>query len=100
MAERIEGDVLHAIPPEQLDEYELEPELRELAASRHVLVCRRGGHPSVFGLLWAYIRRNPIEPVTVVTDQASEEGDSVSLVAEETRLAGVYTTETDGCGKL
>lgn len=99
MSETIEGDVLHAIPPGELDDHEVEPELRELAESHYVLVCRRGGHPSVFGLLWAYIRRDPIEAVTVVTDQPAEEGDTVSLVVEETRLVGVYATESVGTGR-
>lgn len=93
MSETIEGDVLHAIPPEEVGEHELEPELQALAEARYVLVCRRGGHPSIFGLLWAYLRRDPIEAVTVVTEQAAEEGDSVSLTVEETAMAGVYTTE-------
>lgn len=92
MSERIEGDVLHAIPPEELGEHELEPELRRLAESNYVVVCRRGGHPSIFGLLWAYIRRDPIEAVTIITDQPAEEGDSIAVTAEETAMAGVYTT--------
>lgn len=93
MSETIEGDVLHVIPPEEVGEHDLEPELAALAEARYVLVCRRGGHPSIFGLLWAYLRRDPIEAVTVVTEQAAEEGDSVSLTVEETAMAGVYTTE-------
>lgn len=93
MSETIEGDVLHAIPPEEVGEHDLEPELQRLAEARYVLVCRRGGHPTIFGLLWAYLRRDPIEAVTIVTEQAAEEGDSVSLTVEETAMAGVYTTE-------
>lgn len=93
MSETIEGDVLHAIPPEEVGEHDLEPELQKLAEARYVLVCRRGGHPTIFGLLWAYLRRDPIEAVTIVTEQAAEEGDSVSLTVEETAMAGVYTTE-------
>jgi hypothetical protein len=99
MTETLEGEVLHAIPPDELGDHALEPELQAMAESRYVLVCRRGGHPSIFGLLWAYIRGNPIEAVTVITDQPSTEGDSVSLVVEETRLVGVYTTETGGDGR-
>lgn len=90
MTETIEGDVLHAIPPEAVDQHDLEPELTALAESRYVLVCRRGGHPSIFGLLWAYIRRDPIEPVTIVTSEAAEEGDSIAVTVEETSMAGVY----------
>jgi len=92
MTQRIKGDVLHAIPPDELGDHELEPELRRLAESKYVLVCRRGGHPSIFGLLWAYLRRDPIEAVTVVTEQPAEEGDSIAVTAEETAIAGVYTT--------
>lgn len=90
MTERIEGDVLHAIPPDELGEHDLEPELQSLAADQYVLVCRRGGHPSILELAWAFISRDPIEAVTVVTDAAAEEGDSISVVAEETTMAGVY----------
>ena len=90
MTERIEGDVLHAIPPEEIGEHDLEPELRTMAESQYVLVCRRGGHPSLFALAWALLRRKPIEAVTIVTDEAAEEGDSVSVVVEETTMAGVY----------
>lgn len=93
MSETIEGDVLHVIPPEEVGEHEMEPQLQSLAEARYVLVCRRGGHPSIFGLLWAYLKRDPIEAVTVVTEQAAEEGDSISLTVEETAMTGVYTTE-------
>lgn len=90
MTERIEGEVLYAIPPEELGEHDLEPDLQSLAGSRHVLVCRRGGHPSLLRLLWAFLRRDPIEPVTVVARDAATEGDAVSLTVEETSLSGVY----------
>ena len=89
MTETIEGDVLHAIPPEEVGEHDLEPELQELATGRYVLVCRRGGHPSLFALLWAFIRRKPLEAVTVVADEPAAEGDSVSLVVEETTMTAV-----------
>lgn len=92
MTETIEGDVLHAIPPEEVGEHDLEPELVAMAEARYVLVCRRGGHPSIFGLLWAYIRGNPIEAVTIMTDQSADEGDSISVTVEETGMAGVYRT--------
>lgn len=92
MTETFEGDVLHAIPPEEVGDHDLEPELQTLAEAQYVLVCRRGGHPSIFGLLWAYIRGNPLEAVTIVTDQPAEEGDSISVTVEETAMAGVYRT--------
>ncbi|MFW5948346.1 MAG: DUF7526 family protein [Halolamina sp.] len=90
VSERIEGEVIHAIPPEEVGEHDLEPELRSLAVGKHVLVCRRGGHPSVFELAWAMLRRRPIQPVTLVTDHAAAEGDAVDVTVEETSIAGVY----------
>ena len=96
MTETITGEVLHAIPPEELDEHDLEPALRELAESRHVLVLRRGGHPSILELLWAFLSRTPIEAVTVVTDRPATEDDELTLTVEETELAGVYVAATPG----
>jgi hypothetical protein len=92
MTETIQGQVLHVIPPDELDEHDLTPGLRELAESRYVLVLRRGGHPSLLELVGAFIRRDPIEAVTVVTDQRVEEDDEVSLTVEATDIAGVYVT--------
>ncbi|POG54635.1 DUF7526 family protein [Haloferax marisrubri] len=90
MTETIRGDVLHAIPPDELDEEDLSPELRELADSRHVLVVRKGGHPSILDLIWAFVRRDPIEAVTVVADRPAEEDEEVTLTVEETAMPGVY----------
>jgi hypothetical protein len=92
MTETIEGEVLHVIPPDELGDHDLEPELQELAASRYVLVVRKGGHPSILALVSAFLRRDPIEAVTVVTDQRVEEREEVSLTVEQTEMAGVYTT--------
>ncbi|RDZ65063.1 hypothetical protein C5B90_01475 [Haloferax sp. Atlit-12N] len=92
MTETIRGDVLHAIPPDELDEEDLSPELRALADSRHVLVVRKGGHPSILDLIWAFVRRDPIEAVTVVTDRPAEEDEEVTLTVEETDMPGVYVT--------
>ncbi|WP_136601378.1 DUF7526 family protein [Salinigranum halophilum] len=92
MTETIKGAVLHAIPPDELDEHDLEPRLRALADSRYVVVLRRGGHPSLLALISAFIRRDPIEAVTVVTDRRLEEDDEVTLTVEQTELAGVYVT--------
>ncbi|CQR50328.1 MULTISPECIES: DUF7526 family protein [Haloferax] len=90
MTETIRGDVLHAIPPDELDDEELSPELRALAESRHVLVVRKGGHPSILDLVWAFVRRDPIEAVTVVTDRRVGEDEEVTLTVEETDMPGVY----------
>jgi hypothetical protein len=96
MVETIQGDVLHAIPPDELDEHDLTPGLQELAESRYVLVLRRGGHPSILDLIWAFIRRSPIEAVTVVTDRRVEEDEAVTLTVEETEMSGVYVTADAG----
>ena len=90
MTETIHGDVLHVIPPDELESQDLEPELRELADSRYVVVLRRGGHPSILDLVWAFVTRNPIEAVTVVTDQRLEEDDEVTLTVDTTEMTGVY----------
>jgi hypothetical protein len=92
VTETIRGDVLHVVPPDELDDQDLEPGLRELAESRYVLVLRRGGHPSILDLIWAFLRRSPIEAVTVVTDRRVEEGEEVTLSVEETAMPGVYVT--------
>lgn len=90
MTETIHGDVLHVISPDELESQELEPELRELAESRYVVVLRRGGHPSILDLVWAFVTRNPIEAVTVVTDQRLDEDEEVTLTVDTTEMTGVY----------
>ncbi|SDX83370.1 DUF7526 family protein [Halobellus clavatus] len=94
MSETVRGEVLHVVTPEEAADHELEPALEELAGSRSILICRRGGAPSLFELLWAVLRRDPIEPVTVVADLGHEsvaEGDEITAQIAETELAGVYT---------
>ncbi|GAB7095045.1 hypothetical protein JCM30237_21980 [Halolamina litorea] len=90
MSERIEAEVIHAVPPSEQGDHDLEPDLQELAGSGHVLVCRRGGHPSIFELVWAMLRRKPIEPVTVISETGAVEGETIDAVVEETAIAGVY----------
>ncbi|MFC6825848.1 DUF7526 family protein [Halopelagius fulvigenes] len=96
MTETIQGDVLHVIPPDELDDHDLAPGLRELAESHYVIVLRKGGHPSILALVWAFIRRSPIKAVTVVTDRRFEEDDEVTLTVEKTDMAGVYVTAVSG----
>lgn len=96
MTETIQGHVLHVIPPDELDEHDLTPGLQELAESRYVLVLRRGGHPSILELIGAFVRRRPIEAVTVVTNQRVDEDDEVTLTVETTDMAGVYVTAVSG----
>lgn len=96
MGESFQGDVLHTIPPTELDDYELTADLAELAADdgRYVLVCRRGGHPSWAERIRAFVRRDPIEAVTIVADEEVAAGETITVAVEETDLAGVYRTTT------
>jgi hypothetical protein len=91
--EQFRGEVLHVVPPGERADHELEAAMTELAASRSILVCRRGGAPSLLELLWAFIRRDPIEPVTIVADLEAgtvSEGDEITTRLTSTELAGVY----------
>jgi hypothetical protein len=90
MEERIRGEVIHVVEPTDLDDYDLQPELRELADSRYVIVCREGGTPSWFERLRAFFLREPIEPVTLVTDRGADEGQELTARVRETEMAGVY----------
>ena len=93
MTEEIRGEVLHVVPPDELGEHDLTSSLQELAESRYVIVVRKGGHPSLLQLLWAFVRRRPLEAVTVVTAHPHEEGDEVTVRVEDTELAGVYVAD-------
>lgn len=90
MPETLTGEVLHVIPPDDLDDAEVEPELEALAASRYILICRKGGAPSLFEFVWSVLRRRPIEAVTIVADAAAEEGAELRFTVETTELEGVY----------
>ncbi|MDS0295395.1 DUF7526 family protein [Halogeometricum luteum] len=90
MTEAIHSEVLHVVPPSELDEHDLTSSLQQLAESRYVIVVRKGSHPSLLQLLWAFLRRQPLEAVTIVTADPYEEGDEVTLRVEETELTGVY----------
>lgn len=90
MAETIRGEVLHVVGPDELDEYELESDLRRLAESRYLLVCRQGGTPSWAERVWAFLTRRPIEAVTLVTETAASEGEEVTATVRETGTPGVY----------
>ncbi|MFC7138143.1 hypothetical protein ACFQRB_20030 [Halobaculum litoreum] len=96
MTSELHAEVLHVVAPDEGDEEALVPELRDLAAGRYVLVCRRGGPPSVLDRLRAFVRREPIEAVTVVADEAAAEGDVVDLTVRETSLTRVYEVVADG----
>ena len=90
MSERIEAEAIHVVAPDAFGEHDLDPELESLAGDRYVVVCRRGGHPSIFELAWAMLRRKPIEPVTLLIEEPVEEGEVVDATVEETSIAGVY----------
>jgi len=90
MTETITGEVLHVVGPEELDEAELVGELRSLAESRYVLVCREGGKPSWLERVWSFLTRDPIQPVTIVADEGPSEGTEITATVKETDLPGVY----------
>ena len=90
MTETITGEVIHVVGPAELDEAELVAELAALAESRYVLVCREGGKPGWLERLWSFLRRDPIEPVTIVSDDVVEEGVEVTATVRGTDLPGVY----------
>lgn len=90
MAETLTTQVLAVVDPAETEDDDLQPELRELADARYVLVCRKGGAPSWFERIKAFVLRQPIEAVTLVADAAPEEGAEVTVRAEETGMVGVY----------
>lgn len=90
MTRTLDGEVLHVVPPEELDDYEIEEELRSLAESRYILVCRDGGSPSWFERVRSFVMREPIEAATLVAETGVDEGAEVSATVHETDLPGVY----------
>jgi len=88
--ETLTADVVHALAPDELEDADLQPELASLAAGRHVLVCRKGGKPSLVERVLAFVRRTPIEAVTVVSDEGVPEGEEFTARVAATELAGVY----------
>ncbi|MFC7235180.1 DUF7526 family protein [Halosegnis marinus] len=83
-------EVVHVVAPDELDEYDLDPALRERADGRYLLVGRKGGSPSLGERVWAFLRRSPIEAVTLVADEGAEEGEELTVEAAETDTPGVY----------
>jgi hypothetical protein len=90
VAESLTADVVHALSPDDLDDADLQPALRDLADGRHVLVCRKGGHPSIRERIAAFLRRDPIEAVTVVADDHIPEGEEFTATVATTDIPGVY----------
>ena len=90
MGERLRGEVLHVVAPTELDDYDLDDDVRALAESRYLLVCWKGGSPSIFQRLKLILARSTLEPVTLVADDAVEEGEIITATVEETDTTGVY----------
>lgn len=91
--DRLRGEVIHVVEVDQQADHDLHDELRELAESRRILVLREGGQPSLVDRLRSFLRREPIEAVTLVTDAAAAEGEEVTATVRETALANVYVAE-------
>ncbi|MFC6784723.1 hypothetical protein ACFQFH_02265 [Halobaculum halobium] len=90
MTETITIEVLHVVAPADLDDADLQPTLRDLADSRHVVVGRRGGRQSWLDRVRAFLARDPLDAVTVVIDEPAGEGAELTLRVDETKIAGVY----------
>jgi hypothetical protein len=90
MVETLRGEVVHVVSPDELDEYDLEDELRDLAESRYVIVCRDGGAPGLFERAVAFLTRRSIEAVTLIADDPVAEGREVTATVEPTDVPGVY----------
>jgi hypothetical protein len=90
MPTEITGEVIHVVPPNELDDYELDSTVEELAESRYILVCRKGGVPSFFERVVAFFKRDPITPVTLVADEGPEEGTEIEAIVDFTTVDDVY----------
>lgn len=90
MAETFSGEVVYAVPPSELDDCDLREEVRTLAESRHVLVCRAGGEPSLVERALAFVLGRHIEAVTLLSESAVAEGEQITATVSETSVEGVY----------
>ena len=90
MPREITGEVIHVVEPDEQDDYELDGTVAELADSRYILVCRKGGVPSFFERVVAFFKRDPITPVTLVSDEGAEEGTEIEATVDFTTVDGVY----------
>lgn len=89
----LRGEVVHVVPADEQEDYDLTAALSGLSESKHILVLREGGPPSLVEKVRAFFGRSPIEAVTLVADVAPEEGAVVEAVVRETEIAGVYVAE-------
>jgi len=90
MAQTVRGEVIHVVDPDDRDEFDLTEDLRTLAESRYILVCREGGSPSWFERIRSFLARTPIKAVTIVADTEASEGEEVTATVVETGIPGVY----------
>jgi hypothetical protein len=90
MPREITGEVIHVVGPDERADYDLDGTLADLAESRYILVCRKGGKPSFFERVVSFLKREPIEPVTLVADSGVEEGVEISATVDFTTIDGVY----------
>jgi hypothetical protein len=90
MVEQLTAEVLHVVPPDDREEYDLDTRVASLAESRYLLVCRNGGAPSWIERMIAFLRRDPIEPVTLIADEGVDVGTELTARVEETAVSGVY----------
>ena len=86
----LRGEVIYAIDADEVDEYDLQDELAALADSHRILVLREGGTPSRLERLLSFLRREPIEAVTLVTDATATEGEEIETRVRETDLPNVF----------
>jgi len=84
------AEVMHVVGPDERDDHDLTPYLERISEDRYVLVVRRGGTPSLLDRVLAFLRRDPIEAVTVITDDEYEEGDELQVTATATEMQGVF----------
>jgi hypothetical protein len=90
MAEQLTAEVIHVVSPDDREEYDLDTTVASLAESRYLLVCRDGGAPSWVERIVAFLRRDPIEPVTLIADEGVAVGTELTARVEETAVSGVY----------
>lgn len=90
MSETLQGEVIHVVSPDEREAFDLTEELRTLADSQYILVCRKGGSPSWVERIRSFLARKPIEAVTLVSETAATEGEEVTATVETTDIPGVY----------
>lgn len=85
-----DAEVLHVVPPDDHEDHDLTPYLARHATDRYLVVCRRGEKQSWLDRVLAFLRRDPIEAITLIADDSVEEGAQVRVTADETEMAGVF----------